>query len=75
MLDVGECKLTGKVDQYSQGAVTCDNPAIGMHLSPKVFTATSGDDLYNWWLSVGPSFDDETSSTTTTTTTTTSDEL
>ena len=75
LLDVGECKLTGKVDQYSQGALTCDNPAIGMHLSPKVFTATSGDDLYNWWLSVGPSFDDETSSSTTTTTTTTSDEL
>jgi hypothetical protein len=26
-----------------------------------MFTATSGDDLYNLWLSVGPPIEDETS--------------
>ena len=54
LLDVGECKLTGKVDQYSQGAVTCDNPAIGVHLSPTMFEAKDGADLFQWWKSVGP---------------------
>ncbi|KAL9184272.1 hypothetical protein ACHAXT_002358 [Thalassiosira profunda] len=59
LIDVGECKLVGKKDEYSKGAVQCDNPAVGPHLSPKMFTATSGEDLYQWWLSVGPKFDDE----------------
>jgi hypothetical protein len=42
------------------GAVKCENPAIGPHLSPKMFTATSGDDLFQWWLSVRPYRDGET---------------
>ena len=57
LLDVGKCELVGKPDEYSVGSVKCENDAIGPHLSPKLFTATSGDDLYNLWLSVGPSFD------------------
>eukprot|EP00581_Thalassiosira_minuscula_P017067 CAMPEP_0183718574 /NCGR_PEP_ID=MMETSP0737-20130205/11801_1 /TAXON_ID=385413 /ORGANISM="Thalassiosira miniscula, Strain CCMP1093" /LENGTH=524 /DNA_ID=CAMNT_0025948163 /DNA_START=90 /DNA_END=1664 /DNA_ORIENTATION=- len=60
LIDVGECKLVGKPDEYSAGAVQCDNPAIGPHLSPKMITATSGEDLYQLWLSVGPSYEDET---------------
>ena len=40
------------------GAVKCENPSIGPHLSPKMFSANSGEDLYQLWLSVGPSFDD-----------------
>ena len=54
LIDVGECRLTGPSDAYSQGAVTCENPAIGPHLSPKMFTATEGMDLYQWWKDVGP---------------------
>jgi hypothetical protein len=59
LMDVGECELVGKPNEYSVGAVKCENPAIGPHLSPKMFTATSGDDLYRLWLSVGPSHDDD----------------
>ena len=59
LMDVGECELVGKPNEYSVGAVKCENPAIGPHLSPKMFTATSGDDLYRLWLSVGPSYDDD----------------
>ena len=59
LLDVGKCELVGKPNEYSQGAVKCENDAIGPHLSPKMVTATSGDDLYDLWLSVGPSFDDD----------------
>lgn len=62
LMDVGKCELVGKPNDYSVGAVKCENPAIGPHLSPKMITATSGDDLYEWWLSVGPSYDDEKSS-------------
>jgi hypothetical protein len=57
LLDVGECKLVGD-PVYSSGAVQCENPAIGPHLSPKMFTAEGGDDLYDLWLDVGPSFND-----------------
>ena len=60
LMDVGKCELVGKPNEYSTGAVKCDNPAIGPHLSPKMLTATSGDDLYNLWLSVGPAYDDPT---------------
>jgi len=59
LLDVGKCELVGKPNEYSQGAVKCENDAIGPHLSPKMITATSGDDLYDLWLSVGPSFEDD----------------
>ena len=58
ILDVGECKLTGRIDQYSQGAVTCDTPAVGPHLSPTMFKANSADDLFQWWKSVGPEFEE-----------------
>jgi hypothetical protein len=54
LLDVGDCRLVGQFDQFSQGAVQCDNPAIGPHLSPTMFTATSGESLFQWWESVGP---------------------
>ena len=59
LIDVGQCELVGKPNEYSQGAVKCENDAIGPHLSPKMVTAASGQDLYNVWLSVGPPFDDE----------------
>jgi len=54
LLDVGQCVLKGKTDQYSQGAVACDDEAIGPHLSPTMFSANSGSDLFQWWKSVGP---------------------
>lgn len=54
LIDVGSCSLTGNIDQYSQGAVTCENNAIGPHLSPTMFSANSGTDLFQWWKSVGP---------------------
>ncbi|KAL7495760.1 hypothetical protein ACHAWT_004136 [Skeletonema menzelii] len=59
LIDVGKCELVGKPNEYSQGAVKCENDAIGPHLSPKMVTARSGDDLYDLWLSVGPSFEDD----------------
>jgi len=58
LMDVGECRLVGSYDQYSQGAVQCDNPGIGPHLSPTQFRATSGEDLHVWWRSVGDLSDD-----------------
>jgi len=54
LIDVGECKLVGELDQYGQGAVKCDNPAIGPNLSPTMFKAESGEDLFDWWKRVGP---------------------
>lgn len=54
LLDVGQCRLEGKLDEYSQGAVVCDNSAIGPHLSPTMFSANNGNDLFQWWKSVGP---------------------
>ena len=59
LIDVGKCELVGKTNDYSKGAVKCENPAIGPHLSPKMLTLTGGEDLYQHWLSVGPSFEDE----------------
>eukprot|EP00956_Cyclotella_meneghiniana_P006877 scaffold9281_cov28-Cyclotella_meneghiniana.AAC.2 len=58
VMDVGECKLVGKLDEYSQGAVQCENSAIGPHLSPTMFQANSALDLYQWWVDVGPKSDD-----------------
>lgn len=54
LIDVGDCKMVGKSDQYSQGAIRCDNGAVGPHLSPSMFLATSAEDLFSWWKSVGP---------------------
>ncbi|KAL7526649.1 hypothetical protein ACHAXR_001581, partial [Thalassiosira sp. AJA248-18] len=54
LMDVGKCELVGKPNEYSVGAVKCENPAIGPHLSPKMLTLKSGEDLYQHWLSVGP---------------------
>lgn len=51
---MGECRLEGNPDQYSQGAVVCDNKAVGPHLSPTMFTASNGMDLFQWWKDVGP---------------------
>ena len=58
LIDEGNCELVGKTDEYSMGAVKCENPSIGPHLSPKMFSANSGEDLYQLWLSVGSSFYD-----------------
>jgi hypothetical protein len=54
LMDVGECRLEGTIDQVGVGAVKCDNSAIGPYLSPTLFKATSGDDLIEWWKRVGP---------------------
>mmetsp|Transcript_18767 Transcript_18767/g.40865 ORF Transcript_18767/g.40865 Transcript_18767/m.40865 type:complete len:517 (-) Transcript_18767:113-1663(-) len=54
LIDVGECKLEGSINDVGVGAVKCDDDSIGPYLSPAMFTATSGDDLFNWWKSVGP---------------------
>lgn len=59
LLDVGECSLVGDPDQYSQSAVKCDNPAIGPHLSPTMFVANSGNDLYQWWKRVSPKIEQD----------------
>ena len=47
LIDVGECRLEGSIAK-------CDDSNIGQYLSPSLFTATSGEDLFNWWKSVGP---------------------
>ncbi len=60
LMDVGKCELVGKPDEYSVGAVKCENDAIGPHLSPTMFQARSGEDLYQWWLKVGGMDDGET---------------
>jgi hypothetical protein len=54
LMDVGECRLEGTVDMIDQGAVKCDNPDIGPYLSPYMFTATSAQDLFDWWVNVTP---------------------
>jgi len=56
LMDVGNCWLEGKADAMSQGAVVCDDPRVGPHLSPTMFTPKSGDDLFKWWeaVSEGP---------------------
>jgi len=54
LMDVGECHLEGTVDMIGQGAVKCENPAIGQYLSPYMVTAKSGDDLFDWWVRVSP---------------------
>ena len=59
LMDVGECRLAGAMDQYSQNSVVCENSAIGPHLSPTMFQAKSGNDLFQWWKSVGPQEEDE----------------
>lgn len=53
LIDIGECRLEGSSDQYSQGAVKCDDPSIGPHLSPSMARASSGEDLHEWWRKVG----------------------
>lgn len=52
LMDVGECRLEGTLDQVGVGAVKCDDPAIGPYLSPTMFRARSAEDLSEWWLSV-----------------------
>ena len=58
----GECRLEtkGMAQEATTGqlgivqAVTCDDPRLGPYVSPGLFTATSGDDLFDWWVKVGP---------------------
>mmetsp|Transcript_5283 Transcript_5283/g.15350 ORF Transcript_5283/g.15350 Transcript_5283/m.15350 type:complete len:360 (-) Transcript_5283:39-1118(-) len=59
LINVGDCQLVGPADQYSSGSVHCDDPAIGIHLSPAQFTARNGDDLYDWWIRVRQEEDGE----------------
>lgn len=54
LIDVGECRLEGSINDVGVGAAKCDDSNIGQYLSPSLFTATSGEDLFNWWKSVGP---------------------
>mmetsp|Transcript_12228 Transcript_12228/g.24398 ORF Transcript_12228/g.24398 Transcript_12228/m.24398 type:complete len:549 (-) Transcript_12228:284-1930(-) len=56
LMDVGNCWLEGEADAMSQGAVVCDDPRVGPHLSPTMFAPKSGDDLFKWWeaVSEGP---------------------
>uniref|UniRef100_A0A7S2A823 Uncharacterized protein n=1 Tax=Trieres chinensis TaxID=1514140 RepID=A0A7S2A823_TRICV len=59
LIDVGECELVGPPDAYSSGSVQCDDPRIGLHLSPSMFTAKSGEDLFHWWQRVGGGLSEE----------------
>lgn len=54
LIDVGECRLEGSINDVGVGAAKCDDGNIGQYLSPSLFKATSGEDLFNWWKSVGP---------------------
>jgi hypothetical protein len=58
LMDVGECRLVGELNQFSQGAVECNNSAIGPHLSPTMFEAHTAKDLFGWWKIVGPPLDE-----------------
>jgi hypothetical protein len=58
LMDVGECHLVGELNQFSQGAVECNNSAIGPHLSPTMFEAHSAKDLFGWWKGVDPPLDE-----------------
>jgi hypothetical protein len=51
---VGECRLEGTVDMIGQGAVKCFNPDIGPYLQPYIYTATSAQDLFDWWANTSP---------------------
>lgn len=59
LIDVGKCELVGQLDQYSEGSVACENKAIGPHLSPTMFSARAGHDLFLWWKNVGPEEESE----------------
>jgi hypothetical protein len=54
LMAVGECRLEGTVDMIGQGAVKCDNTNIGPYLSPYMLTATSAQDLFDWWVNTSP---------------------
>jgi len=58
LIDVGDCRLEGSINDVGVGAAKCDDDNIGQYLSPSLFTATSGEDLFNWWKSVGPEAED-----------------
>ena len=53
LLDVGDCRLVGPPNVYSQGSVQCDDPKVGPHLSPALYKANSGEDLFSWWQMTG----------------------
>mmetsp|Transcript_36583 Transcript_36583/g.44157 ORF Transcript_36583/g.44157 Transcript_36583/m.44157 type:complete len:507 (-) Transcript_36583:32-1552(-) len=54
LIEIGDCKVEESSNEPSQGPVICENSNIGPYLSPSLLTATSGDDLYQWWRRVGP---------------------
>jgi len=64
----GECRLEtkGTAQASEEGqlgivqGVTCDDPRLGPYLSPAMFTATSGEDLFDWWVKVSPAHVDTT---------------
>eukprot|EP00567_Pseudictyota_dubia_P003424 CAMPEP_0197435174 /NCGR_PEP_ID=MMETSP1175-20131217/2804_1 /TAXON_ID=1003142 /ORGANISM="Triceratium dubium, Strain CCMP147" /LENGTH=518 /DNA_ID=CAMNT_0042964137 /DNA_START=43 /DNA_END=1599 /DNA_ORIENTATION=- len=59
LIDIGDCHLEGSADQYSQGAVKCDDSSIGPHLSPSMAKLSGWEDLYDWWKKVGDTAEDE----------------
>jgi len=62
VLDVdGECRLqevgTTETANHKLGIVQevqCDDKRLGPYISPYLFTATSGDDLIEWWRMTAP---------------------
>ena len=58
----GECRLeakglatSGTTSQLGiVQSVLCDDPRLGLYVSPTFFTATNGEDLFDWWVKVGP---------------------
>uniref|UniRef100_A0A7S4MHH3 von Hippel-Lindau disease tumour suppressor beta domain-containing protein n=1 Tax=Odontella aurita TaxID=265563 RepID=A0A7S4MHH3_9STRA len=54
LVDVGECRLVGNGEEFGNGAVECDDPAVGPNLSPTLFSGRGGDSLQTWWEEVSP---------------------
>ena len=46
----GDCRLV--TDDTAQ--VECNDPRLGSYLSPTLFQASNGDDLFDWWLQTSP---------------------
>jgi hypothetical protein len=63
---MGECHLAADSDSsFYYGTVQCDDSRLGSYISPSLFTAHNGDELFDWWVRTSP-----TNGTATTTTTT-----
>jgi hypothetical protein len=53
----GECRVVPDKEY-----VQCDDPRMGPYVSPALFTAHGGDDLYDWWRATAPEEEDSVSS-------------